>query len=124
MLRENVPEKTVKKLARIFRKQPGRHWWVGWDMWQKMPEKARQYYLEGNSHVTVKPLKIFMYLIEIGSRRGDVILDPFAGTGTAGAAAKLRGRKSVMIERDPRWAEIARRRIKATAKPLIAKRLR
>ena len=123
VLKEEVPEKISSQLAKILRRTPGRHWWVGRKMWNKMPKKVRKWYLKGNAHVTVKPLKIMTYLIEIGSRRGDLILDPFAGSGTTGVAAILRGRRPVMIERDPRWAEISRRRMRATAKPLFARKI-
>ena len=35
-----------------------------------------------NSHATVKPLKLMSYLITMGSRQGDIVLDPFCGSGT------------------------------------------
>jgi modification methylase len=47
------------------------------------------------------------------SRPGDVVLDPFFGTGTTGAVAKRLGRRFVGIERDAGYAKLARRRIAA-----------
>ena len=47
------------------------------------------------------------------TRPGDVILDPFFGTGTTGAAARRLGRKFIGIERDPTYADVAEKRIAA-----------
>ena len=42
-----------------------------------------------NSHPTVKPIKLMSYLITLGSREGDIVLDPFCGSGTTCIAAAL-----------------------------------
>ena len=44
------------------------------------------------------------------TRPGDVVLDPFGGSGTTGVAAVAEGRRVILVERDPRYAEIARQR--------------
>jgi DNA modification methylase len=67
----------------------------------------------GNDHVTVKPIKLFSYLITLGSRKNDIILDPFCGSGTCGIAAKLLNRQCLLIDIDPRNREIAEARINA-----------
>ena len=54
-----------------------------------------------NHHPTVKPLKLMSYLITMGSRKGDLILDPFCGSGTALIAADQLHRKWLGIERNP-----------------------
>lgn len=64
-----------------------------------------------NHHPTVKPLKLMSYLITLGSRPGDVVLDPFLGSGTTAVAAKQLGRKYIGIEREAEYVEIARARI-------------
>ena len=53
-----------------------------------------------NDHQTVKPITLAAYLVTMGSRRGDTVLDPFAGSGTTAIAAGLLGRHSISIERD------------------------
>jgi site-specific DNA-methyltransferase (adenine-specific) len=53
------------------------------------------------------------YLISLGSRQGDVVLDPFLGSGTTGIAAKILHREFVGIEIDPESFKIAEARIKA-----------
>lgn len=62
-------------------------------------------------HAAQKPLKLFSYLTVLGSREGDIILDPFAGTCTTAVAAKSLNRNFIMIDIDPVWAEIGRARV-------------
>ena len=50
------------------------------------------------SETTVKPLKLMSYLVTLGSREGDVVLDPFVGSGTACIAAQALNRKWLGIE--------------------------
>jgi DNA modification methylase len=64
-----------------------------------------------NHHPTVKPIAIMSYLVALGSRPNDVVLDPFMGSGTTGIAAKILGRDFIGIEIDPEYFEIARMRI-------------
>ena len=53
------------------------------------------------------------YLITLGSRPGDLILDPFAGTCTTGMAAKALGRDYLMVDQDETWCRIGQRRTEA-----------
>ncbi len=61
-----------------------------------------------NDHPTVKPLDLAEWLIRLVTREGQVVLDPFAGSGTIPKAAKGLGRQFLGIERQPRYADIAR----------------
>ncbi|RYG10166.1 MAG: site-specific DNA-methyltransferase, partial [Caulobacteraceae bacterium] len=65
------------------------------------------------AHPTQKPEALLHRVILAATRPGDVILDPFFGTGTTGAAAKRLGRQFIGIERDPQYAKVARTRIDA-----------
>ncbi|HEY1073633.1 site-specific DNA-methyltransferase [Brevundimonas sp.] len=65
------------------------------------------------AHPTQKPEALLHRVLLSASRVGDVILDPFFGTGTTGAAAKRLGRHFVGIERDETYARLAEKRIKA-----------
>jgi site-specific DNA-methyltransferase (adenine-specific) len=67
--------------------------------------------LRKNIHPTVKPLKLMSYLITIGSRPGDTILDPFMGSGTTGVAAKMLHRNFIGFEIEGKYFEIAQERI-------------
>jgi len=71
-----------------------------------------------NFHPTVKPVKLMSYLITLGSRANDLILDPFMGSGTTGVSAVLCGRDFIGFELNPEYCEIARKRIKAIPRKL------
>jgi site-specific DNA-methyltransferase (adenine-specific) len=71
--------------------------------------------LRKNIHTTVKPLKLMTYLITIGSRPGDTILDPFMGSGTTGVAAKMLHRNFIGFEIEGKYFEIAKERIEKRA---------
>jgi modification methylase len=63
------------------------------------------------AHPTQKPEALLFRCITAASNPGDVILDPFFGTGTTGAVAKRLGRHFIGLERDPTYAAVARKRI-------------
>ena len=63
------------------------------------------------AHSTQKPEALLHRVIVSSSKPGDVVLDPFFGSGTTGAVARRLGRKFIGIERDARYAKIARARI-------------
>ncbi|QCI79799.1 site-specific DNA-methyltransferase [Hankyongella ginsenosidimutans] len=72
------------------------------------------------AHSTQKPEALLHRAILAASNPGDVILDPFFGSGTTGAVAKRLGRHFVGIEREPRYIRVALERIGAVT-PLDAK---
>lgn len=64
----------------------------------------------GSKHPTVKPVDLMRWLVRLVTPPKGVVLDPFAGTGTTGAAAFLEGFSAVLIEREEEYrADIARR---------------
>src|SRR5262245_14135648 len=71
------------------------------------------------AHPTQKPEALLHRLLLATTNPGDVVLDPFFGTGTTGAAARRLGRRWLGIERDPVYAEAAKERI-ARVRPLPA----
>jgi modification methylase len=64
-------------------------------------------------HPTQKPEALLMRVLLTASHAGDLVLDPFFGSGTTGVAARRLRRSFIGIERDPAYAERARRRIDA-----------
>ena len=68
-----------------------------------------------NHHPTVKPLSLMRWLVRLVAREGDLVLDPFTGSGTTGVACVEEGRDFIGIERESEYVEIARRRIDAAA---------
>src|SRR5215218_5108252 len=70
-------------------------------------------------HPTQKPEALLARVILSSSRPGDLILDPFCGSGTTGAVAKRLGRRFIGLERDKGYAAAAEKRI-AAVEPLPA----
>lgn len=70
----------------------------------------------GDVHCTVKPLELMKFLVElvVPHQPGQMILDPFAGTGTTLLAAKETGRDFLGIEINPHYCEVARNRLAGT----------
>jgi modification methylase len=68
-------------------------------------------------HPTQKPAALLARVILSSSRPDDLVLDPFSGTGTTGAVAKLLRRRFIGFERDAAYAAAARQRI-AAVEPL------
>lgn len=65
------------------------------------------------AHSTQKPEALLYRVIMAASNPGDVVLDPFFGSGTTGAVARKLGRKWIGIERDKKYITVARKRIDA-----------
>ncbi|WP_296596227.1 site-specific DNA-methyltransferase [Phenylobacterium sp.] len=63
------------------------------------------------AHPTQKPEALLHRVIMSSTKPGDIILDPFFGTGTTGAVARRLGRKFIGIERETEYAKIAEQRI-------------
>ena len=62
-------------------------------------------------HPTGKPLALICAMCQVSTRPGDVVLDPFMGSGTTGVACVNLGRKFIGIELEPKYFDIACRRI-------------
>ena len=73
-------------------------------------EKLRGY------HPTQKPLRLLRRAILASSREGELLFDPFCGSGTSGVAAKELGRFFVGAEKEEEYAELAGRRIGAAVR--------
>jgi site-specific DNA-methyltransferase (adenine-specific) len=70
----------------------------------EMPSRQRE-------HPNEKPIDLVSRLVATHSNRGDLILDPFMGSGTTGVAAVKLGRKFIGIEIEPKYFDIACQRI-------------
>ena len=66
---------------------------------------------EANEHPTVKPVDLMRWLVQLVSSEGQVVLDPFVGSGTTAIAADFLGREYIGVEQDEEHAELARRRV-------------
>ena len=74
------------------------------DVWRFASPKRR-------SHSCQKPLEMLEYMVRASCRPGGIVLDPFAGSGTTLVAARKLGRRSIGIEIDERYCEIAAGRL-------------
>lgn len=60
----------------------------------------------GSTHPTMKPIALMRYLVKLITPPGGVVLDPFAGSGTTGKAARAEGFACILIEREPEYLDI------------------
>jgi DNA modification methylase len=74
-------------------------------------ERARENPVR-NIHPTVKPIELMRWLVRLLTPTGGLVLDPFAGSGSTGAAAVLEGASFLGIEREDGYVPIARARIR------------
>ena len=96
---------------------PGRKKWNAGGkrgVWRCGVERGTRY------HPTQKPIKLMVDLIRDFTDPGDLVLDPFCGSGTTGVAALQLGRRFIGIELDPKYAKIARERLsEVTVDPVV-----
>lgn len=79
---------------------------------------------ERSGHETQKPLPLMLELVELFTDPGELILDPFVGSGTTGVACLRLGRRFIGIERDERYAAVARERLRAEERGLSLREAR
>ena len=72
-------------------------------------------------HPCQLPIPLLERLILMTTDPGDIVLDPFMGTGTTAVSAKKLGRKYIGIELDPAYVQIANQNIKATKESKVGK---
>ena len=88
------------------------------DVWRD-PSPGAGFNRHLRQHPNEKPLSLMSRLVDLCTNRGDVVLDPFAGSGTTLMAAKNLGRRAIGIEIEPRYCEIAVKRLRQEVLPLM-----
>jgi site-specific DNA-methyltransferase (adenine-specific) len=73
----------------------------------------------GSSHPTIKPLSLMRWLVRMVTPPGGTVLDPFAGSGTTGAAAVAEGFQAVLVEREAEYIQDIVRRLGGAEKPAV-----
>ena len=76
-------------------------------LWNGMIRKNN----ETREHPTQKPLEVIEWALSLAGDDVETVLDPFAGSGTPGRAAKDLNKKAVLIEREERYCEVAAKRM-------------
>ncbi len=74
-------------------------------------------------HPTQKPLRLVRRALLASTQMGDLVFDPFSGSGTTGVAAKELGRFFAGAETEREYAELAARRIGAAARGKVLQQL-
>jgi site-specific DNA-methyltransferase (adenine-specific) len=69
-------------------------------------------------HTTQKPVPLMLELVELFTDPDEIIFDPFCGSGTTGIACLRLGRRCILIEKDAKYAAVARERMEAESKGL------
>ena len=82
------------------------------DVWDDI-----DFYTEDRDHPTQKPVKLIKRLIQASSNKGDIILDPFMGSGTTAVASVLEQRKFIGFETNPEYCEVANKRLRDLTGP-------
>lgn len=65
------------------------------------------------NHPTQKPIPLIKEYIRLHSKQGDIILDPFGGSGTTAIACMNLNRKCIIIEKEEKYCEITAKRLSA-----------
>jgi len=68
------------------------------------------------AHPTQKPLKLIQQILLTASNKGDLVFDPFMGSGTTAVVAKALDRNWIGIEKDKKYVDLANKRIMAFVK--------
>lgn len=97
------------EMVMIAHRRGGRIRWN--DEVGKVPNILSQMPSRDRVHPNEKPIRLIERLVGIHTRPGDIVLDPFMGSGTTGVAAARLGRGFIGVELDPVYFDIARRRI-------------
>jgi DNA modification methylase len=82
---------------------------------EELPARSQRLYngrhhpprVRRNTHRTVKPLELMRWLVRLVTPPGGLVLDPFCGSGSTGAAAALEGRRFLGVEREAVYVDIA-----------------
>jgi site-specific DNA-methyltransferase (adenine-specific) len=105
--------------------QPGRKRWNGggkhavWTHAIVLNRGRSAHRLDGRLHTTQKPLPLMVELVEQFTDPGDLILDATAGSGTTGVAAKMAGRRAVLVEQSEAYCQTMAERLQRTMPPMF-----
>ena len=82
----------------------------------EFPNKPAMQKDEKTEHPTQKPIGLIKYLVKGWSNEGDLVLDPFLGSGTTAVVCEMLNRRWIGIEIDPKYCELAKSRVQKVVK--------
>lgn len=89
----------------VLEGDPGDLWWH-----TIVPTNGK----EKTGYPTQKPLGVLKRVVGVHTNPGDLVLDPFAGSGTTGEAARVLGRRAVLVDQNPQAIQVMRKRFSTT----------
>ncbi|MHA1302818.1 MAG: DNA-methyltransferase [Candidatus Heimdallarchaeaceae archaeon] len=99
----------ITKNGRVWTPNPeGRH---GGDIWKIPTLAGRRFREEKVDHPTQKPIKLARKIVRHFSNQNDLVLIPFAGSGTECLACRMENRKFIGVELNPKYVKVARNRL-------------
>jgi site-specific DNA-methyltransferase (adenine-specific) len=101
-------EYPYEKLAQTFNPQMGFT-----DVWRDI-----DFYSEQRFHKTQKPIKLIRRLIDASSNEGDLILDPFAGSGSTAISAEMAKRNYITFDASEEYIKVVKERVESITNPL------
>jgi len=109
-----------QKVKHTFNYQLSKNWEVGNDLIYKQGKQMRSVWsipttpkrekIHGG-HSTQKPLELLRRMVAMCSNEGDLVLDPFCGSGTTGVACVLLKRNFIGIDLDPKFIKLTEKRV-------------
>ena len=85
----------------------------------KAPPSERPRLADGSAHETVKPLDLMRWLVRLVTPPGGTVADMFAGSGTTAEACIIEGFRCMLIEQDPKSAELIKTRLRKPIQPTM-----
>jgi hypothetical protein len=85
----------------------------------KAPASERPRLDDGTAHETVKSLGLMKWMVRLVCPPGGTVLDMFAGSGSTGEACVIEGFRSILIEQDPKSAELIKTRLAKPIQPTL-----
>ena len=85
----------------------------------KAPASERPRLEDGEAHPTVKPLGFISWACRLITPPGGTVLDMFCGSGVVGEAAIVEGFRCILIDQDPKSAELTRKRLAKPIQPVM-----
>ena len=85
----------------------------------KAPASERPRLEDGTAHETVKPLGFISWAVRLVCPPGGTVLDMFCGSGVTGEAAIVEGFRCILIDQDPKSAELTRKRLDKPIQPVM-----